>query len=99
MMLANRFSAHRRLMCTISLGNMLKPVGTLTGPPACEKRSRLSQYRRADDAPVAENQYQLTLSSRSSRLKMFSGCPSQSVQAQNFSSIHAAKPTGESTRP
>jgi hypothetical protein len=76
-------------MRTISLVNTLKPVGTLTGPPASGKRSRLSQYRRADDAPVAENQYQLRLSSRSSRLRMFSGCPSQSTHAQ----IHRASNT------
>ena len=33
------------------------------------------------------------------RGQTFSGCPSQSVHAQNFSRIHAAWPAGESARP
>ena len=37
--------------------------------------------------------------SMSSRLIAFSGLPSQSVQARNFSTSQAASPTGESVRP
>ena len=54
---------------------------------------------RAEDAAVPVTQYTITLSSSSSRLNAFSGCPSQSDQAQNFSTIHASCPTGESTSP
>src|ERR1700751_5936219 len=35
----------------------------------------------------------------SSLFKVFSGCPCQSVQAQNFSKTHAACPAGESVSP
>jgi hypothetical protein len=34
-----------------------------------------------------------------SRSTALSGVPSLSVQAQNFSTIHAARPAGESTSP
>jgi hypothetical protein len=37
-----------------------------------------------------------SLSSSSSRVSTFSGCPSQSVQAQNFSTIQAHRAAGES---
>ena len=59
----------------------------------------LSQYSRADDAPVAVTQYSITLSSISSRLSAFSGWPSQSVHDQNFSTIQASCAAGESTSP
>ena len=38
----------------ISLGNRLAPPGTFTGPP--ENFAKLSQYRRAADAPDPGNQ-------------------------------------------
>ena len=66
---------------------------------AAARPLKLSQYRRAEDAAVPVTQYTITLSSSSSRLSTFSGCPSQSVHAQNFSTIHASCPTGESTSP
>ena len=39
------------------------------------------------------------MSSISSRVRAFSGCPSQSVQLQNFSRIQAAWPAGETDLP
>ena len=82
-------------------------MGTVTGPISAAIAAgstggagpALSQYRRPEDAPVPVNQYTVTLSSSWSRVKMFSGSPSQSVHCQNFSTIHASCPTGESTRP
>ncbi len=82
----------------ISLGNRATPVGTSTFPPAVNA-PKLSQYSRAEDAPELVAQYSITSSSISSRLKMFSGCPSQSLQAYSFSTIHASWPTGESASP
>jgi hypothetical protein len=54
---------------------------------------------RADEVADAVAQYSITLSSISSRVSTFSGWPSQSVQAQNFSTIQASCPTGESVSP
>ncbi len=84
------------------MGKIEHPVGTVTGSTAREPlrhRLKLSQYRRADEAPVPGSQYSITLSSSSSRVSTFSGWPSQSVQARNFSTIQAHRPAGESTRP
>ena len=89
----------RRTGGTISLGNTATPVGMLTGRAALRPAPKLSQYSRADDAALAVTQYSIRLSSSSSRLRMFSGWPSQSVQAQNFSRIQAAWPAGESVSP
>src|SRR5262249_42537089 len=98
-MLLKLVSIQRRTGVTISLGNTATPVGTptlwtdrLSGP-------KPSQYSRADEPAVAVVQYSMTLSRSSSRLSTFSGWPSQSVHAQNFSRIHAAWPAGESVRP
>ena len=60
---------------------------------------KLSQYRRAEEAATFGSQYSITLSSISSRVSAFSGLPFESVQAQNFSKIHAACPEGESANP
>ena len=81
----------------ISLGKTETPVGAATESRL--PRRKLSQYRRADEAPAPGSQYIITLSSSSSRVSTFSGWPSQSVQAQNFSTIQAHWPAGESTRP
>ena len=56
------------------------------------------KYSRAPDVPVLVSQYSVTLSSISSRDSTFSGCPSQSVHAWNFSMIQAHCPAGESAR-
>src|ERR1700690_3670967 len=100
-MSVNRVSAHRREMRTISFGKIEQPVGTSTEPPdpSVKLRSKLSQYIRADEAPVAGSQYSITLSRSSSRDRTCSGCPSQSVHAQNFSTTQAHWPAGESTSP
>src|SRR4051794_5561915 len=91
------FSAHRRDGRTISFGKTEHPTGTPTLPPRI--RLKLSQYKRADDAPAPGNQYAITLSSMRSRVNTFSGWPSQSDHAWNFSTIHAHWPAGESTNP
>jgi len=80
------------------LGNAATPVGACTGP-ASSIFLKLSQYSRADEVADAVAQYSITLSSISSRVSTFSGWPSQSVQAQNFSTIQASCPTGESVSP
>src|ERR1700754_3538452 len=72
----------------ISFGKAATPVGSSTRP-SVTKLLKLSQYSRADDAPLPVTQYSITLSSNSSRLNTFSGCPSQSAHAQNFSTIQA----------
>ena len=61
--------------------------------------AELSQYIRAEDAADPVIQYSVTLSRSASRDSTFSGCPSESVHAQNFSTIQAIWPTGESARP
>ena len=82
----------------ISFGKAAAPVGNSTRTSANRER-KLSQYSRADDAAEAVSQYSITLSSISSRVSAFSGCPSQSVHAQNFSMIQASCPAGESVSP
>src|SRR6266498_3024099 len=86
----NRLAAQRRDGRCSSLGKIEQPVGTATvslvGPEihlfTC---LMLSQYRRAEDAPVPGSQYSITLSRSSSRVSTFSGRPSQSVQADRKS--------------
>src|SRR4029077_10442902 len=75
------------------------PESLRSCPPEEPKAAMLSQYNRADEAPVPVTQYRVTLSSISSRLSAFSGWPSQSVHDQNFSTIHAACPAGSAPRP
>src|ERR1700757_2166680 len=82
----------------ISFGKEATPVGSSTRPNS-PKKLKLSQYIRADDAPDAVAQYIITLSMSSSLVSTFSGLPSQSIQDQNFSTIQASWPAGESTRP
>ena len=91
-------SHQRRGARRISLGKAATAVGTSTRPPSA-RFLKLSQYSRAEDAPYAVAQYSMTLSSNSSRVSTFSGWPSQSLHAQNFSTIHAIWATGESTSP
>ena len=70
-----------------------------SGPPTYSGASRLcwcSQYRRADDVIVCVTQYVITFVISWSRVKTFSGSPSQSLHARNFSTIHASSPAGES---
>ena len=45
---------------------------------------------------VRVTQYSITLVSSWSRVKAFSGSPSQSLHARNFSTIQASRPAGES---
>ena len=45
------------------------------------------------------NQYRLMFASRWSRENTLSTSPPQSDQVRNFSTIHAARPAGESVRP
>ena len=52
-----------------------------------------------DEFIVSVAQYNVTLVSSSSLLNLFSITPSQSLQARNFSTIHAASPAGESVKP
>src|SRR5215469_14289377 len=82
----------------ISFGNAAMPVGSSTRPKS-PKKVKLSQYIRADDAADAVTQYIITLSTSSSLVSTFSGWPSQSIHDQNFSTIQASWPAGESTRP
>ena len=79
------------------MGKIEQPTGTVTGPGSGLRK--LSQYSRAADAPVPGSQYSMMLSSISSRVSTVAGSPSQSVQAQNFSTIQAHSAAGESTRP
>ena len=62
----------------ISLGKRATPVGTSTRPPPVID-AKLSQYSLAEDAPELVAQYIIALSSSSSRVKTFSGWPSQSL--------------------
>ena len=88
--LQRHLSAQDRGVGTISLGKIVQPVGRVTvfGPSPPNARLKLSQYSRADEAPLPVSQYSMMLSSNSSRVRAFSGWPLQSVQAQNFSKIH-----------
>src|ERR1017187_2023272 len=97
-----RFSAHRRDGRWSSFGKIEQPVGTVTVSwmdPEINSLTclMLSQYRRAEEAPVLGSQYSIRLSSSSSRVRTFSRWPSQSVQDQNFSTIHEHRAVGEST--
>ena len=98
-MLGKSAAIQRRTGATISLGKTATPVGTVTGAALRRPGRKLSQYSRADDAALLLAQYSITLSSSASRPSRSSGSPSWSVQAQNFSNIQAAWPTGESLRP
>ena len=51
------------------------------GGAARKPPRKLSQYSRADDAPVFESQYSMMLSSSSSRVNVVSGAPAWSVHA------------------
>ena len=73
-------------------------MGTSTNGGAPAALCLVSQYRRADDALVWVTQYSMTLVMSWSRVKQFSGWPSQSLQARNFSTIQASRPAGESLR-
>src|SRR6478752_10248928 len=81
----------------MSCGKTDTPLGTSTASILGEEK--LSQYKRADEAPVAGSQYNMMLSSIWSLVRAFSGCPSQSVQAKNFSMTQPHWPAGESTSP
>src|SRR6266508_2006879 len=103
-MSVKRLAAHRRDGRCSSLGKIEQPVGTVTVSfvePEIHSFTclMLSQYSRAEEAPVPGSQYSIMLSSSSSRVSTFSGWPSLSVQDQNFSMIQAHRPTGESTSP
>ena len=65
---------------------MLYVVGLGPGAPGLLTPDAAAAIEAAD----AVTQYSMTLSSSSSRPRTFSGCPSQSVHAQNFSRIHDA---------
>src|SRR5262245_63997134 len=54
-----RFSAQRRDDRKISFGKMLQPVGAVTGVSNWVCGRKLSQYKRADEAPVAGSQYSI----------------------------------------
>src|SRR5215475_2768799 len=100
-MLANRRSAHRREGRGTSFGKMLPAVGTvMTSPAAVVNHSvtwaMLSQYKRAEDAPVPLSQYRVMLSSTWSALSTWPRSPGWSVQVHSFSAIHAHSPAGES---
>ena len=60
---------------------------------------KLSQYRRADDAPVAGQPVEHHVVEHLVAAIAESGVPSLSVHAQNFSMIQAHCPAGESTSP
>ena len=76
-MSVKRFSAQRREGRWSSFGKTEQPAGTLTVSGAARRSTRhlpqLSQYSRADDAPVPGSQYSMRLSSSSSRASTFSG--------------------------
>src|SRR6478609_6999393 len=85
---------------SVSFGKAATPVGNSTRPVASSSLlPKLCQYIRAEEAADPVTQYSITLSSNSSRLSAFSGCPSQAVHDQNFSMIHASCPAGESVSP
>ena len=56
----------------------------------------LSQYSRAEDAPVPVSQYKVMLSSTWSAVRAWLRSPGWSVQAHSFSTIQAHSPAGES---
>src|ERR671922_2561280 len=102
-MSVKRLSAQRRDGRWSSFGKIEQPVGTVTwsvrGPVIHSFTClMLSQYRRADEAPVRGSQYSITLSRSSSRVRTLSTCPSLSDQVQSFSTIQAQRAAGESTR-
>ncbi len=65
----------------MSRGKQEYAVGTVTGLKSLTAALKLSQYRRAEDAADAVNQYNVTLSNNLSREITVSGWPSQSAQA------------------
>ena len=71
----------------------------MNGIGSASRRVILSQYSRADEVMVWVTQYSITLVISWSRVKQFSGSPSQSLHARNFSTIQASSPAGESLRP
>jgi hypothetical protein len=80
-MSGNRCSAHRRDGRWSSLGKIEQPVGDGDGVLGGAREHSftclmLSQYRRADEAPVPGSQYSMGLSKSSSRVSAFSGQPS-----------------------
>jgi hypothetical protein len=75
-----------------------QPTGIVIGS-VNRKLSILSQHKRTEEAAVWGSQHNRTLSGISSRVSTFSGCPSQSVHAKNFSNIQASCPAGESVGP
>src|SRR3954447_24036807 len=92
-------AAQRRDGRLISLGKIEHPAGTSTrsSVPSSshfETVAKLSQYSRAEEAPAALSQYIMTLSRISSRVRTFSGWPSQSVHDQSFSTIHPHSAAG-----
>jgi len=93
----NRRSIHRRDGRKISPGKIEQPAGTPTASRGTVLK--LSQYSRADDVAAAGSQENMTLSSSSSLLSTVSGSPPQSAHAQNFSTIQAHCPAGESVSP
>src|SRR5579863_5345420 len=100
-MLVKRRSAWRREGRGTSLGKMLHPAGTVTVSLAAVVNhsvtwAMLSQYSRADDAPVPVSQYRVTLSSTWSAVSTWLRSPGWSVQAHSFSVIQAHSPVGES---
>lgn len=68
-------------MVKMSRGKQEYAVGTVTGLKSLTAALKLSQYRRAEDAADAVNQYNVTLSNNLSREITVSGWPSQSAQA------------------
>ena len=58
-----------------------------------------SAYGKNDEPIVSVTQYSVTLVSSSSFVNDFSTSPSQSLHAWNLSTIHDARPTGESLSP
>ncbi len=56
----------------------------------------LSQYSRAEDAPVPVSQYKVMLSSTWSKVRTCPRSPTWPVQAHSFSAIQAHSPMGES---
>ena len=76
-------------------------TGTVTVSPAPVVNqsvtwAMLSQYRRADDAPVPVSQYRVMLSRTWSAVRTSPRSPEWSVQAHSFSAIQAHSPAGES---
>src|SRR5215469_10478779 len=100
-MFAKRRSAHRREIRGTSPGKTLHPAGTVTLSPAAVVNqavtwAMLSQYNRAEDAPVPVSQYRVMLSSTWSAVRTSPRSPEWSVHAHSFSAIQAHRPAGES---